>query len=387
MNEWTIGVVGVGSMGRGIAQVAATHGHKVLIYDKNKEAINEAAEFLRHILNRQVEKGRMQDEDVQLILSRIIFVENIGDLGACQLIIEAIVEDIEVKRTIFQLLEEITDSGTILASNTSSLSITAIASACENPENILGMHFFNPAPLMQLVELIPAAQTRDATLSKASHLIRNWQKFPVIAKDTPGFIVNRIARPFYSEALRLYDEGIAEPADIDYAMTSVGGFKMGPFTLMDYIGNDINFKVTNIIYNAFYQEPRYKPSFAQKRLVDAGWLGKKTGRGFYDYSESDVKPAPTADEGTLENIFTRIIIMLINEAADALYYNIANEEDIETAMTKGVNYPKGLLHWADELGIDTVVEQLDQLYEFYHEERFRVSPMLRAKAKFQQTFF
>jgi 3-hydroxybutyryl-CoA dehydrogenase len=212
------------------------------------------------------------------------------------------------------------------------------------------------------------------------------KKTTVVAKDTPGFIVNRIARPYYSEALRIYDEGIATIETIDYAMTNLGGFKMGPFTLMDFIGHDVNFRVTESVYQSFYNEPRYKPSFSQKRLFEAGWLGKKSGKGFYDYTNPSTN-TPQLDTSLNKIIFERILFMLINEAADALHWQVASKEDIDLAMLKGVNYPKGLLKWADEIGIAHCVSVLDTLYEEYHEDRYRCSPILRKKAILCETFY
>jgi 3-hydroxybutyryl-CoA dehydrogenase len=212
-------------------------------------------------------------------------------------------------------------------------------------------------------------------------LINSWQKVTVLTKDTPGFIVNRVARPFYGESLRILEEGIADVATIDWAMTELAGFRMGPFTLMDYIGNDVNYVVTETVFTAFYFDPRYKPAFTQKRLSEAGYLGRKTGRGYYNYAEGAVNPEATKDQALGQQIVDRVIVMLINEAADALFWNIASAEDIDLAMTKGVNYPKGLLAWAKEIGYQNCVDRLDALYNEYHEDRYRCSPMLRKMAK------
>jgi 3-hydroxybutyryl-CoA dehydrogenase len=203
-----------------------------------------------------------------------------------------------------------------------------------------------------------------------------------LAKDTPGFIVNRVARPFYGEALRIYEEGLADFATIDWAMKELGGFRMGPFELMDFIGNDVNYTVTETVFREFYYDPRYKPSFTQKRFMEAGYLGRKSGRGFYDYVETAEKPSPNMDKDLGQKILDRILVMLINEAADALYLNIATAKDIDLAMTKGVNYPKGLLAWANEKGIGWCVEKMDELYDKYREDRYRCSPLLRKGEKF-----
>ncbi len=382
-----IGVIGSGSMGSGIAQVAATAGHEVLLYDNNPAALERAQNQLLKILNRLVEKGRIDDPTAKAIFGRIYFVDNMLAFTDTGLIIEAIIEDLSVKKSVFSQLEDITNEQCILATNTSSLSVTAIASACENPERVLGIHFFNPAPLMKLVEVVPAIQTAPAIVEQCQQLIESWGKLVVLAKDTPGFIVNRVARPFYGEALRIYEEGIAGVATIDWAMTEIGGFRMGPFTLMDFIGNDVNYKVTESVFEAFYFDPRYKPAFSQKRLSEAGWLGKKSGRGFYSYAEGADNPTPEQNPELGQAIVSRIVAMLINEAADALYLNVASAMDIDTAMTKGVNYPKGLLRWADEIGIANCVKKLDELYQEYLEDRYRCSPLLRKMASSGQTFY
>jgi 3-hydroxybutyryl-CoA dehydrogenase len=230
---------------------------------------------------------------------------------------------------------------------------------------------------MQLVEVIPALQTSDDVKDTSIKFIESIGKISVVAKDTPGFIVNKVARPYYGEAIRIMEEGIADIATIDYAMTSLGGFKMGPFTLMDFIGHDVNYKVTSEIWRAFHYDNRYKPSFSQQRLVEAGYIGRKTGKGFYDYGTQLPSPIIEENEATLEYIFKRIISMLINEAADTVFNNICSESDVELAMLYGTNYPKGLLAWAEELGIEEITYTLDNLYDRYHEDRYRVSPYLR----------
>jgi 3-hydroxybutyryl-CoA dehydrogenase len=230
-------------------------------------------------------------------------------------------------------------------------------------------------------------QTDVDLAAKIRWLLDGWKKVVVLAKDTPGFIVNRVARPFYGESIRIYEEGMADMATIDWALKTIGGFKMGPFELMDYIGNDINYTVTETVFKEFFYDPRYKPSFTQKRVVEAGRLGRKTGRGYYDYSEGALQPQPTTDEVLGKMIVNRVLAMVINEAADALYLNISSSVDIDLAMTKGVNYPKGLLAWADEIGVKTVFEQLEKLHREYGEDRYRPSLLLRKMATDNRTFY
>ncbi|HCQ28965.1 MAG TPA: 3-hydroxybutyryl-CoA dehydrogenase [Flavobacteriales bacterium] len=383
----TVGVLGSGTMGSGIAQVAATYGHSVILHDKNVEALEKAQSQLNKILSRLVEKGKINEAKKDDILANIVFSEDFNELHQCDIIIEAIIENLEIKKSVFKALEDITKPTTILASNTSSLSIASIAAACEHANRVIGIHFFNPAPLMPLVEIIPAIQTDKNIMQEAKALIDSWDKITVLAKDTPGFIVNRVARPFYGEAIRILEEGIADVATIDWAMKEIGRFRMGPFTLMDFIGNDVNYKVTETVFKEFFYDPRYKPSFTQKRLYEAGYLGRKTGKGYYDYNENAINPEPNKDEKLGNEIVNRIVAMLINEAADALYLNIASKEDIDLAMTKGVNYPKGLLKWCDELGAKNVLQTLDNLYDIYREDRYRASVLLRKMAEENSTFY
>jgi len=382
-----VGIIGSGAMGSGIAQVAATAGHTVYLYDNNPDALQRSREKLAKIMSRLVEKERLTAEEAEQIQERIQYVDSLYDFKDPGIIIEAIIEDLEVKRNVFEQLELIVPKDCLIATNTSSLSIAAIAAVCKDPSRVLGIHFFNPAPLMKLVEIIPAIQTEDGILRRSIELIRSWGKTTVVAKDTPGFIVNRVARPFYGEALRILEEGFADAATIDWAMTEIGGFRMGPFTLMDYIGNDVNYKVTETVFQSFFYDPRYKPAFTQKRLAEAGYLGRKSGRGYYDYREGAQNPAPNKDKKLGEQILWRILVMLINEAADALNLNIASRDDIDLAMTKGVNYPKGLLQWADEKGIQHCVETMDRLHSEYLEERYRCSPLLRRMARDGEKFY
>jgi 3-hydroxybutyryl-CoA dehydrogenase len=357
------------------------------LVDANPEALTKAENGLRKVYDKLIEKEKITREKADEILARIQFSTQLSDFQESGLIIEAIIEKLEVKHQVFAAIEAVVAENCIIASNTSSLSIASIGSVLKNPTRCIGIHFFNPAPLMPLVEIIPAVQTSNETLTLAKSIIDSWKKISVVTKDTPGFIVNRVARPFYGEALRIYEEGIADFATIDWAMTTVGGFRMGPFTLMDYIGNDVNYTVTETVFEAFYFDPRFKPSFTQKRHKEAGYFGRKSGKGFFDYSADATNSTPKEDLVLAKSIFERIIVMLINEATDALFLNIASREDIDLAMTNGVNYPKGLLKWADELGLEFVLNSLENLFQEYGEDRYRPSALLRRMVREGKTFY
>ncbi|HRG40495.1 MAG: 3-hydroxybutyryl-CoA dehydrogenase [Saprospiraceae bacterium] len=370
-----IGIVGAGAMGAGIAQVAAMAGNEVRLFDTSSEAKNNALLKITESINKFVAKGQVSPEEGVAITGRIYLCEKLETFADCDMVIEAIIEDLSIKKTLFINLESVVSTDCILATNTSSLSVTSIASSLNRPERCIGVHFFNPPVLMKLVEVVPAIQTNRDITNQVKKMIESWGKTVVLAKDTPGFIVNKVARPFYSEAIRILEEGIAEVVTIDQAMTE-NGFKMGPFTLMDFIGHDVNYRVTESVWKSFFYDSRYRPSFTQLRLLEAGYLGKKSGKGFYDYTiENTIKQV---EDASLKNsIFLRIISMLINEAADTVWQQICSKDDVELAMKLGVNYPKGLLEWGSELGYQKIVDHLDDLHQTYGEERYRVCRYLR----------
>ena len=376
-----VGVVGAGAMGTGIAQVAAQAGHEVVLGDAAPNATSRARGSLTGALDRLVEKGKLDAPARDAIVGRIGFVDEplagVEAYRSCDVVIEAIVEDLAAKQTLFAQLAAVVATDAVLGTNTSSLSVASIASVVKHPERVLGIHFFNPAPVLPLVEVVPWLETDQGVVTRTVQLMRSWKKTPVVASDTPGFIVNRIARPFYGESIRILEEGIADVATIDWAMRELGGFRMGPFELMDFIGNDVNYAVTRSVFDAFFYDPRYRPSLTQRRLVEAGFLGRKSGRGYYDYRPGAPTPEPRKDSVLGARIFDRILAMLINEAADAVLFRVASVEEIDLAMTKGVNYPKGLLAWGDELGLDWVLAIMNELQSEYGEDRYRPSPLLR----------
>ncbi|MCW2235705.1 3-hydroxyacyl-CoA dehydrogenase PaaH [Azospirillum canadense] len=494
-----IAVVGCGAMGAGIAQVAAAAGHRVLMADARPGAATKAAQGIGDALTKLVERGKMAEAERADLLGRLQPVDGLADLATAGLVVEAIVEELEAKRALFRELEGIVAPDAILATNTSSLSITAIAAPLTRPERVAGLHFFNPAPLMALVEVVRGLATDRAVADTLSATAAAWGKCPVHARSTPGFIVNRVARPFYAEGLRALQEQAADPATLDAVMRECGGFRMGSFELMDLIGHDVNFAVTRSVHAAFFGDPRYQPSLIQQELVEAGRLGRKTGRGFYDHGPGALKPAATdlpdaprpsrvsvegslgpaqgltqairdagiaveerdgagallidgvtlaltdgrsatrraAESGCRDLVLfdlahdyataTRIAVtaadgasdraiaaatglfqalgkrvsrlddlpgllvmrtvaMLANEAADAVLHGVASAADIDTAMTKGVNYPTGPLAWAEAIGLDRVLAVLDALAATYGEDRYRASSLLRRKVWGGTTF-
>jgi len=380
-----VGVVGAGAMGRGIAQVAAAAGHRVLLGDADASAVARALAGMATALSRDVDKARIERRLADEILSRVAnageVLYSVDAFAECDIVIEAIVESLDAKRALFRRLEEVVGGSCILASNTSSLSIAALGGECRHAERVVGVHFFNPAPVMPLVEIVPAITTANEVAARAQSLVESWGKIAVVAADTPGFIVNRIARPFYGESLRILEEGIADAATIDWAMRQLGGFRMGPFELMDFIGNDVNFAVTSSVFESFFFDPRYRPSLTQRRLVEAGWLGRKSGRGYYDYADGALKPTPIEEDALGHRILDRVLAMLVNEAVDAVNMRVASPADIELAMTKGVNYPRGLLSWGDEIGPAEILRRLETLQSEYGDDRYRPSPLLRRRVR------
>ncbi|WP_277111860.1 3-hydroxyacyl-CoA dehydrogenase NAD-binding domain-containing protein [Chryseobacterium taklimakanense] len=371
-----VGIIGSGTMGIGIAQVASAAGCEVFLYDASATQTEKSLAGLQKTLNKLVEKQKISSEKAEEIYGNITSCVSISEFKKCDLVIEAIIENAEIKKSVFAEVESTVSEDCIIASNTSSISITSLSADLEKPERFIGIHFFNPAPLMPLVEVIPGLLTREDLPQQIYDLMKSWGKVPVIAKDMPGFIVNRIARPFYGEALRIVEENIATPEQVDDAMRTLGNFKMGPFELMDLIGIDVNFAVTTTVYKDYFYDPKYKPSLLQQRMSEAKLHGRKTGKGFYGYAENAQNPVAEKNEALYQQIFMRIISMLINEAVEAKRLKIASDEDLELAVQKGVNYPKGLLAWGEEIGYSKISETLKNLHDEYQEERYRQSPLL-----------
>ena len=369
-------VVGAGAMGCGIAQVLVEAGWGVLLYDTQDASLENGIARVRGVWDKLVEKSKISDAQRSAYNKQLSAAYVLREAAEVSLVIEAIYENLDAKRSVFTTLDDVVREDCILATNTSSLSVSSIAAGVKHPERLIGLHFFNPAPLMPLVEIVPGIATDPAVVEACVAAVAAWGKVGVVAKDSPGFLVNRIARPFYGEALHLFEEQMADMATIDWALTELGGFRMGPFALMDLIGHDVNYVVTETVWKQFYYDPRFRPSLSQKRLLDAGWLGRKSGRGFYDYRNGATLPEPTRNEALGRAIVDRVVAMLINEAADAVYRGIGSESDVETAMLKGVNYPKGLIAWGREWGWTKVRDQIEALRERSGDTRYRVCPWI-----------
>lgn len=379
-SEQTIGIAGAGTMGLGIAELAMLHGDTVLIFDTESAAVKGAAERIRKALDRRVDKGSLSAAERDEAMKRFRIVGGLDELHSCDFVFEAVLEDASIKQALFHTLGAVTRKECLLASNTSSLSITALGAASGVESRVCGLHFFNPAPAMPLVEVVSGLRSDDTLVTAGERLVQRWGKTTIRTKDTPGFLVNRVARPFYGEALRILEEGWADAATIDQALRVVGGFRMGPFELMDLIGLDVNFAVTSSVFEQTFFEARYRPSLLQQRMVEAGLLGRKSGQGFFDYRPHQQKPSPVEDAALSVKIVDRVLAMMINEAVFAVQLQIATAEDIEIAMTKGTNYPKGLLAWGRSLGWHTVLQRLEALYLQSSDDRYRPAPLLRELA-------
>jgi 3-hydroxybutyryl-CoA dehydrogenase len=392
-----IGVLGAGTMGAGIAQLAAEAGIEVAVHDPVAGAYERALQRTAGFLARKVEKGQLSEASRAAALARITPADEVEALAVADLVIEAIPEDLDLKRDAFRRLDAAAAATTILASNTSSLSIGAIAAATGRAERVVGMHFFNPVPLMALVEVIASDSTGHEVAEATMAAARRLGKTPVLAADTPGFIVNRVARPFYLEAMRIAGEGSASIEAIDAAARGIG-FRMGPFELVDTIGADVNLAVSESVYEAFGRDARYQPHEMQRAVVEAGRLGRKAGAGFYDYSPDGARgpawselPGPTgqpAHEVLAEaQIAGRLVATIVNEAASAVADEVAAPEAIDTAMRLGANYPSGPLEWGERIGLSEVVGTLDSLAAVTPDGRYRVVPILRSLAESGGSFF
>jgi 3-hydroxybutyryl-CoA dehydrogenase len=384
-------------MGAGIAQVAAEAGISVTMHDPLPGACERALARVSGFLARKIEKGQLDEASRAATLTRISPAATLEELAAADLAIEAIPEDLELKRDAFRRMDAAASPTTILASNTSSLSIGAIAAATGRPERVVGMHFFNPVPLMALVEVIAGPRTAAWVVEATSAAARRLGKTPVAAADTPGFIVNRVARPFYLEAMRIAGDGAAGIEEIDAAARGIG-FRMGPFELVDTIGADVNLAVSQSVYEAFGSDARYRPHPMQSALVAAGRLGRKSEGGFYDYGPDGARGAPWSGltSGQMQNgaehlterqVAERLLAAIVNEAASAVADGVAAPEAVDTAMRLGANYPAGPLEWGERVGLDQVVRALDALDAAAPDGRYRAAPLLRSLAESGGSFF
>src|SRR4051794_5209262 len=377
-----LGVVGAGTMGAGIAQLGALAGMETVLHDPFPDALGNGEKSIHANIDKGAERGRWSSESAAAAHELLTTAAEPSGLSDCEIVIEAAPERLDLKHELFATLGEICAPETVFATNTSSIPVTAVASAAKHPENFIGLHFFNPAPLMKLVELIPGLETAERALSIGRATGEAMGKRVIDAPDGPGFLVNRCGRPFGSEALRLLQERLATIEQIDRIYRVGGGYRMGPFELMDLVGIDVGFAVAKSFTELSFGEPRWKPSPLQAQMVAAGRLGRKTGRGWYDYTDKTDGdrgdcPLSVSDSDLLD----RVQCCIVNEAVFALGEGLASAEDIDDGAKLGLNWPKGPIELGRELGFDHVLARMDALYDRYREERYRAAPLLRDGVK------
>lgn len=390
-----IGILGAGTMGRGIAQVAALGGFETRLYDAFPAAAEEAATKLREALAKGAARGRWSEAEADAAAGRIGPALAIGELAGCELLIEAAPEDVELKRRLFADAAAVCGAETILASNTSSLRVTDIAAGVPEPERVVGMHFFNPPVLMKLVEVVAAERSSERALAATAEVAAAMGRTPIRARDTPGFVANRLARPFALESLRMLGDGVADAATIDRVVRLGGGFRMGPFELIDLIGLDVNLTIARSFFAQGGEPERWRPNPIQERLVEEGRLGRKSGQGYYPYGDGSKRApdpelglaAPTLDPRLLaqvdpaaNEVLPRLFAQIANETAFALEERIASPEDMDTAMRLGLNWPAGPLEIAAMVGASRAVELLAGL-EREHGGAYAQAPLLRRAAE------
>jgi 3-hydroxybutyryl-CoA dehydrogenase len=380
-----VAVIGAGVMGSGIAQVAAQAGHQVHLVDAAEGAVAMAIDRLASRLAGLAANGKMTLTQAESAANNLRIGSTLADLPECGLVIEAIREDLVDKRALFSELVASQPTGTLLASNTSSLDITQIAHGLPNPGRVLGLHFFNPPPVMHLVEVIRGRETSDESVTAAAELMRSWGKTTVTCTSTPGFIVNRVARPFYGEAQRMVEAGVADAATIDFVLREHGGFRMGPMELTDLIGQDVSLAVGTSVWEQTGNDERYAPTDLQRQLVAEGRLGRKTGQGIFRYDAAG-RPLDASPDRALAaalirgpivtNPLGRTVAMLVNEAVDLVARAEASAGDVDLAMRLGTNYPKGPIAWGAEIGFELIAAQLRELDAAFPGGRYRLSPAL-----------
>ncbi len=363
-------------MGAGIAESAALASMSAVMLDIREDALDRGRQTIEKDLDRRVKKGRISEDERGEILGRISTTTSVEELAGAALVIEAVVEDLDLKKKVFADLEGVVGPDTVLASNTSSLSVAGIAAGAEHPERVVGMHFFNPVPAMKLVEVVTGPSTGPEAVSRTEEVAERLGKTPIRVSDTPGFVVNRVARPFYLEALRIIEAG-GKPREVDAALRAEG-FRMGPLELADLIGMDVNLAVSESLFERSYYQPRFRPSTLQRSMVEAGLLGRKSGRGFYDYGPEGQDEAGDGGEAS-RDLALRVVSCIVNEAFLTLSEGVATAEDIDQAMKLGANYPKGPFEWAEEIGADAIVRKLDSLREA-HGDAYLAAPLLRRRA-------